>query len=173
MPTTADAPSHDEENERDRLSLQNHVIRFGNEATSDEVKETILAETSAIQGGDDGIFLCMQSSEILFLSRCTRPKRTPFHFMTSRRRHWGCSSFVRTYVGRSKDHGDSFQPHRPLSCFWSFVFLEKYLIVTNIITQVASFDSSYSTSSMAPLVSCIYGPLFLYRTSHFGLAAQC
>jgi hypothetical protein len=76
MPTTADAPSHDEENERDRLSLQNHVIRFGNEATSDEVKETVLVETSAIQGGDDGIFLYMQSSEILFLLVYT-PKKNP------------------------------------------------------------------------------------------------
>jgi len=96
MLTTADEPSHDEEKERDRLSLQNHVISFCNE-TSDEVKETIL-ETSRFQGGDDGIMQRLRN----IISPCTRPKeRTPFHFMTSRR-HWGWSSFVRASLGGQK-----------------------------------------------------------------------
>lgn len=96
-------------------------------------------------------------------------KEPPFHFMTSRQTSLGLllvCPYVRTSGGQKITV--TALNHRPLSCFWSFVFLEKYLIVT-IITRVASFDSSYSTSS----VSCIYGPLFLYRTSHFGLAVQC
>ena len=53
MLTTADAPAHDEERERDRLSLQNHVISFSNE-TLDEVKETILETPKwKFQRGDD------------------------------------------------------------------------------------------------------------------------
>jgi hypothetical protein len=116
----------------------------------------------------------MQSSEILFLLVYT-PKKNPLFTLWRLETSLGLL-LVCPYVRRGGQKITvTALNHRPLSCCWSFVFLEKYLIVTNIIfTRVASFDSSYSTSSMAPsLASCIYGPLFLYRTSHFGLAAQC
>lgn len=161
MPTTADAPSHDEENERDRLSLQNHVIRFGNEATSDEVKETILAETSAIQGGDDGIFLYMQSSEILFLSRCTRPKKSPLFTLWRFETSLGLL-LVCPYVRRGGQKITvTALNHRPLSCFLEFCFFGEILNCD---------QHNYPRSTLVTPLPRWPHPNFLYLWSPFSLS---
>jgi hypothetical protein len=105
MLTTADAPAHDEERERDRLSLQNHVISFSNE-TLDEVKETILETPKwKFQRGDDAGGMQPLCNTVHFsLSPLYTPKRKSLgrflfaRFSTS----LGYSSFVHTTSGGQK-----------------------------------------------------------------------
>ena len=124
MLTTADAPAHDEERERDRLSLQNHVISFSNE-TLDEVKETILETPKwKFQRGDDAGGMQPLCNTVHFslspLIHAQKKKPRPFSLYNVFD-VVGLLLVCPYDVGRAKDHSDN--NHRPLSLFCLGLFL--------------------------------------------------